>query len=376
MPRIFQIITHLDLGGAERVCFALMKGLRDRYDFALYAANGVADNPVARRMIDELHDMRVPLYVGTSIPIKQGGMLTAGWWGGKAVRDFSPDLIHLHTEIPEASYAAMVLLRPSIRQIPLVRTIHNAIYWRPRRWLGKWCERKMPRSYIAAVSEPALKAHAEVRAQSRAGELPVPARIILNGVSVDRVKSYDSTTGLPVRLLFAARFEPQKGADLLPQIIRLVRLPEGVNVELSIFGQGTYESPLRELARTPPRGWTITVSPPIPDLKQRMADFDLMLMPSRYEGLSLLAMESILSGLPVVGTRAPGLQEGFPPDYPWLAKPGDAADYARLLSWVLENRQSWPSVAASAMSFARKYFDVSVMCNAYDELYQQALRTR
>src|SRR5262245_13594097 len=171
--RVLQVITHLALGGAERVVFNLMRGLRNRFEFAVYAANGIDPAMFGQSMKSELAEMNVPLHLGTSVPIKRGGMLLAWWWFARTVEQFQPDVIHLHTEIPESSYAMMVAMLPSLGRIPLARTIHNTIYWEAWRKLGVWCDRKMPRSFIASVSVGAKEAFEQLRAESGAGPLPV-----------------------------------------------------------------------------------------------------------------------------------------------------------------------------------------------------------
>lgn len=372
--RVLQVITHLALGGAERVAFNLIRGMRDRCDFAVYAANGVDPGEVGQSMRRELEEMNVPLHVGTSVPIKRGGMLLAGWWFAKAVKRFRPDIIHLHTEIPESSYAAMVTLRPSTRRVPLVRTIHNTIYWNPWRKLGRWCDAKMPRSYVACVSKGAVDAFNELRAESGAGAPPREPVIIYNGVIVPAQRPLDRAQGEPIRILFAGRFEQQKGADLLPRILAQVKPPKPV--ELVIHGTGTHEPALRNLAANPPPLWSVQVNGPVPNLSARMPEFDLMIMPSRYEGLALGALEAALIGLPIVATDGPGIREGFPPDYPWLAKAGDADSFAQLLQSALNDPQTWPNAARRAQDFARAHFDVTVMCDAYAALYEEARRSQ
>lgn len=371
-PRVLQVITHLALGGAERVAFNLIRGLRDRFDFAVYAANGVEAGDVGQSMKRELEEMSVPLYVGTSVPIKRGGMLLAGWWGGKAVKDFNPAVIHLHTEIPESSYAAMVSLRPSLAKIPLVRTIHNSIYWDPWRKLGQFCDKKMPRSYVACVAQGAKDAFEQLRSESAAGPVPQPPVIIYNGVHVSATpRPLGMQSPGKVRILFAGRFEDQKGADLLPQIIRGVK--PNTPAELIIHGSGTHEPALRELATNPPPGWTIQVHGPVPNLSSKMPEFDLLIMPSRYEGLALLAIEAAMLNVPVIATDGPGIREGFPADYPFLAKAGDAASFAQKLQQALDDRSALNPAVQSANTFARQYFDLGAMCHAYSMLYQQAM---
>lgn len=371
-PRVLQVITHLALGGAERVAFNLMRGLADRYEFAVYAANGVDPGPVGQSMQKELESLGVKLFLGTNVPIKRGGMAFAGYWGAKAVKEFSPQIIHLHTEIPESSYATMVAMKPSLARIPLVRTIHNTIYWTPWRRLGCWCDRKMQRSFVASVSKGAQDAFEQLRTESHAGALPRSPEIIFNGVVVNgEPRPIGKLPGEKIRLIFAGRFEEQKGADLLESIIRQTRAPRPC--ELMIYGSGTYEPALQALAANPPAGWTIEINGPTPDLASRLPDFDLLLMPSRYEGLALLAIEAALLGLPTVATDGPGIREGFPDNYPFLARAGDAGDFARLLHGALNNPASWAKPAESAQRFAKQYFDVSVMANAYDKLYRRAM---
>jgi glycosyltransferase involved in cell wall biosynthesis len=348
-----------------------MRGLLGSVDFDLFAVLGIQPGEVGAGFQAEAQGMGLRLFTGSHVPIKLGGMVLAGRQLAKAVEATQPDVIHLHTEIPESVYAAAVTLRPRVGRIPLVRTIHNTVYWTPWRRMGRWCERRMPRPFIAAVTQAAADAFAQVRQESGLGPPPLPPRVIFNGVQVEHSKK-PRVAGQPVRLLFAGRFEEQKGADLLPQVIGRVRPPGAC--ELTIYGSGTHEPALRQLAASPPPGWTIHLQSPVPNLASRMPEFDLLLMPSRYEGLSIMAIESLLVGLPIVATAAPGLRDGLPPDYPWMASPGDAASYADLLSRVLDQPQTWPTVTELGGRFARKQFDVKAMCDGYRRLYGEALR--
>ena len=349
-----------------------MRGLLHSFHFDLFAVLGVQRSEVGASFRAEADSMGVRLFTGTRVPVKYGGMLLAGRRLAKAVQAAQPDVIHLHTETPESVYATAVALHPSVGKIPLVRTIHNTVYWTPWRWLGRWCERRMPHPFIAGVTPAAIDAFVQVRQESGAGPTPVPPRVIFNGVEVEQLKNrIDRPAGHSVRLLFAGRFEDQKGAGLLPAVVRQVRPLRPC--ELTIYGRGTHEPVLRKLAASPPPGWTIRLQGPAPNLSSLMPAFDLLLMPSRYEGLSIMAIESLLQGLPIVATRAPGLVDGLPADYPWMASPGEAASYAELLSGVLARPETWLAVAALGNRFVREHFTVPKMCDAYRQLYRQAV---
>jgi glycosyltransferase involved in cell wall biosynthesis len=372
-PRVLQVITHLALGGAERVALNLMRGLREQFEFALFAANGVEHSQIGVAMKAELDEMEIPLFVGTNAPIKFGGMLLAGIRSAKAVHSLHPDLIHLHTEIPESSHATMLWLHPSMTKIPIVRTVHNTIYWHPWRKVGRWCDRHLAQSFVACVSAGAAEAFEELRAESGAGPLPQPPVIIHNGVDLQPQPRPTNRPSDRIRILFAGRFEDQKGVDLLPEILKQVHVPPGQICELVIYGAGTHEAALQTLASNPPQGWIIRLLSPVPDLAGKMSEFDLVIMPSRYEGLAMVAIEAAMLGVPVVATDAPGLRESFPPDYPWLARAGDADSFANVLQHALDNPQSWPTVGQQAHEFAKAHFGVAGMCEEYRKLYAKAL---
>src|SRR5262249_45158294 len=157
-----------------------------------------------------------PVHSGTRLPQKFGGMLTSGIALARVITRRRPALIHVHTEDAEASYAVAATLLPSIDSIPLVRTIHNTTLW--PRWssIGRWCERRMPHAFVACVSQSKEKdfiANWQPRWESV---------VIYNGVGMQCPPRPASDTNR-LRILFAGRFEEQKGVQLLPTIVRAVR---------------------------------------------------------------------------------------------------------------------------------------------------------
>jgi glycosyltransferase involved in cell wall biosynthesis len=373
-PRVLHGITHLALGGAEQIAFAVSRGLSSRCDFGVFCACEHAPDAVGATMLRELRAAGVPVYPGTRWPMKLGGMIPAGRALARAVRDFRPDLIHLHTEIPESAAAAASLLSPALDGIPLARTIHNSVYWHPWRRLGRWCDRRLDRALIAGVSSSAVDAFQHLRQGSGGRPPPVAPRIIFNGQSLARFRRRpDRAPEGPVRLLFAGRFEPQKGADLLPEILSIVRRSPTRELELTIHGSGSHAPALRALAGDGGAGCRVSVQGPADDLPSRMADFDLLLLPSRFEGCCLTAIEAQAVGLPVVATDAPGLRETLPDGHPWIARAGDAPDFARALLVALGEAAQWPRYVRQSREHVERHFDAVHMCGRYWQLYEEAM---
>jgi glycosyltransferase involved in cell wall biosynthesis len=98
-----------------------------------------------------------------------------------------------------------------------------------------------------------------------------------------------------------------------------------------------------------------------------------VLLPSRHEGLSLVAIEATLAGIQVVATDASGLREALPSSHPWWARTGDPVSFAATLQMACANRARWPAISETNRSFALERFAPDRMAAAYESLYQQAL---
>jgi len=377
-PRVLQCVTHLALGGAERVALTLVEALRNDFDFEIFAVRGMADGDVGQQLAQEVRTLGLPLHIGARVPMRFGGVITSGIGLARVIRRVKPDLIHLHTEIPEAAYAAMSLCLPAARHIPVVRTVHNTVFWEFWRRMGRWADRQMPHSFVAGVSPGSANAFLRLRNESGNAALPQPPVTIFNGVPEPKARSkrLRNPATEQIQIVFGGRFEDQKGTDLLPQILAQVRPPSPAGARVVLFGSGAHEPVLRALAQNPPPGWTVEVRRPIPDFASQLGDYDLILMPSRYEGLGLVAVEGFLAGTPVVATNAEGLREALPPDYPWQARVGDVASFATLLQQALNQPETWAALAEAGRAFARTRFTVTAMADAYRTLYRQALAGR
>jgi glycosyltransferase involved in cell wall biosynthesis len=372
-PRILQVVSHLALGGAERVAINVVDALREDFDFTIFAVRGIAPGGLGAALADEIKALDVPLHLGARVPMRFGGVITSGFGLTRVVKRVQPDLIHLHTEIPEAAYAAMVTLAPTLRKIPVVRTIHNTVFWRFWRALGRWCDRRLAQAYIAGVSPGCLDEFMALRRESGAELTPENTEVIFNGVREPAPAEHrPAVTQRPIHLVFGGRLEPEKGSDLISQILAHAR-PKIGHAILSIYGCGTHETQLRELAKSPPPGWEVRLHAPIPNFAAQLARFDLLMMPSRFEGLGLVAIEAAFARVPAIATNAPGLRDVFPANHPWLARPGDALDFAVKLQHALDHPETWDSVAATARAFAQERFAFPAMTSAYQALYRRAL---
>ncbi|MEW6420151.1 MAG: glycosyltransferase [Deinococcota bacterium] len=377
--RVLHVISHLDLGGAEEVAISLTEQFGGEHAFEFFAVGGIADNPVAQAMHARLSALGVPVHVGTSLDMKRGGLLHAGLKLAALLRRRRPDLVHLHTEIPETTYALAALAsRLGGGSRPLVvRTIHNSTLWPAWRRIGSWVEGQLGGAEVVAVSQGGLRGLHEFRAQNGLPPLPESrCQVVYNGVKLAAPNALDRREGAEVglRVLFAGRLEPQKGADLLPALLeRACQLANGA-AQVTILGKGSLALHLQRWSGETRLPWPVTLAPPQPGLSGALAGYDVVLMPSRFEGLPLLAAEALLVGTPVIGTDIPGLREVVPPTYPLLAPAGDVEALARLLADVVDAPARYQELARGLRGEIERRFGLPQMLCGYRRIYRELLR--
>jgi glycosyltransferase involved in cell wall biosynthesis len=147
------------------------------------------------------------------------------------------------------------------------------------------------------------------------------------------------------------RVTRQKGQDVLLAAWPRVR-SRCPAAQLCIVGDGEALPTLR--AGAPPG---VHFLPPVTDPRCWYAAADVVVLPSRWEGLSLTLLEALASGCPVVVTDIPGLAEAVAPGVGARIPPGDV--YA--LGSALARRLAEPGLrAAEGCAAARvaRAFDV------------------
>lgn len=117
----------------------------------------------------------------------------------------------------------------------------------------------------------------------------------------------------PLRALFLGRFERnQKGLDWLSDQLRKHRPSWTGRMCFTFQGQGEYESQLRLLSSECPPGAVVLA--PWGDVAMELNRADVLVLPSRFEGLPLVAIEATHHGVPVVATQQAGLSDVLQPE--------------------------------------------------------------
>lgn len=220
------------------------------------------------------------------------------------VRRWKPDVVHLHSTF------AGLALRPVLQLLGGTRVVYCAHGWSFDRHAGQWqiglarfLERQLSRlcDRIVCVSR---NDHAR---GSSAGIPSGMLRVVLNGIAdnpvADRPPGPDAWPATGLRILFVGRLDAQKGVDVL---LSAMRQP-GARGFAVIAGAGVVDG--QAIAASAPSNVKVLGWLPREELEQLYAAADVLVMPSRWEGLPMVALEAMRAGLPVIATRVGGIPE-------------------------------------------------------------------
>jgi len=102
---------------------------------------------------------------------------------------------------------------------------------------------------------------------------------------------------------------------------------------------------------------------------------DLFVHPSLYEGSSLVTLEAMAHGRPVVATMAGGLPDKVQPGVSgWLVPPGDASALAAAISGALGRPERLRTMGAAGRAIVEREFSWEAAGAATLRLYEELLR--
>ena len=274
------------------------------------------------------------------------------------VRDFAPDIVHVHALEGRFAFANAVLRG----RAPVVATAHSTHYFE----FAEPSRRDLHRALVARN----LTAAREVIFVSRYLEqryralFPTEFRqpnvsVVPNPVDttafpqIDRAEARRSL-GLQASeraVVFVGNLIPRKDAGSLVRAVALLSRA-GKPVTALIVGAGPEESSLRALAASEGVAEQLRFegSRLQSELGPYYAAADALAFPSLMESFGLVAVEAMLYGTPVVGTPEV-LPEVVPPECGVYARPGDPESLAGAIGEALERAWDRDAIRAHALTF-------------------------
>lgn len=205
--------------------------------------------------------------------------------------------------------------------------------------------------------------------------------VIYNGIDTDlfQPSASISRTSLSIPENFpvigtVARLEPTKGIKYLLEAAYLVDKEYGT-VYFLIVGDGPDLDSLRQQARMLGVEERVIFCGYSHDIPSLLPVFDIAVIPSLREGLSIFCLEALASGRPVVASAVGGLPEIIRHGKTGLlVPPGNPEALAEGLILLLNNRETAASLASQGKEMVVQSFTISRMIEMTKEIYTTVLR--
>lgn len=230
-------------------------------------------------------------------------------------------ILCIQGNIEQSSQAVLAARRAGIECISYIAIPHrmadmHAKFGRLRDWTNRYLLNQ-PDRYVT-ISE-------SMKRLLREQGVHKPISVVPNGIPTPRSTDRKPPNQNPVLGLLGRIEFNQKRQDFAVQTF--CTHPEAFHdCRLLIAGSGPDQKKLTQLIADSPRSRDISFVPWLENVDCFYEKIDLLLIPSRYEGVPLVMLEALCRGIPVVGSACDGMKDLLPEA--WTFEPADADSFA------------------------------------------------
>ncbi len=288
------------------------------------------------------------------------------------MKDFTPDVIHVHFAVPGGPAA---WLYSKLKRIPYLITIHlGDIPGASPEKTGKWFRFVYPLSHYIWNQAKKIVAVSNYSKNLAQKSYAVPIEVIPNGIDTQLFRPEKPEAHDPVEIVFAGRLVPQKNVS---QIIRVCSEIQERPWRCTLIGDGQEREQLEKKIwdadlenKISITGW---LSPE--QVTERFCRSDILFLPSRNEGLPIVGIQAMASGLALLLSTAGGSPElienegenGF------ICDPEDTAGFVNRLRQMIGSPAMLTRMKQNSLERAKQY-DIRRIGALYEEAFFSCLK--
>ncbi|MGD0059929.1 MAG: glycosyltransferase [Verrucomicrobiia bacterium] len=339
---IMQVVLGLRVGGLERVVVDLVNHASDQFRFVVCCLE--EPGPWASEIPPDRGKV-------VALDKKPGVDWRLIWKIASLARAERVDVIHTHNST--AHFYGAVAAR--FTKARVLHTEHGKNVGEEARYHRLNCIAARFTDFTVAVSEK----NAEI-AVAHEGAVASKLKVIPNGIRVDRFAAPRHAPGRHIGTV--GRLVPEKNYPLLLRATAAIR-----DAELVFVGDGPLREELQRQA-----GARVSFLGQRADVSELLAGFDVFVLPSNTEGMSIALLEAMAAGCPIVVTAVGGnvelikhMQTGL------VVPPNDEAALRTAIERLLADPVLATRLGTAARAVAEKDHSVKAMTERYEELWRQ-----
>jgi len=278
------------------------------------------------------------------------------------------DIIHVH--LFPVQYFAVAAKWLSRSKVKLVFTEHCTSNRRISKWYFKYIEHLMYNAYTKVIC---ITPEIQAIYSNYLPQLKQKWQVIENGVNIstiqiarplDKNHIISSINTFDKIILQISAFREQKDQSTLIKAMTL--LPK--EIKLILVGEGVEKEKCQQLVQQLNLSERVFFLGVRMDVPQLLKTADVVVLSSKYEGLSLSSIEGMASGKPFIASDVPGLTDVVA-GAGLLFECGDEKALATHINNLLNDPILYQKTAASCQARAQE-FTIEKMVAAHIELYQ------
>lgn len=364
--RVLVVTDEMEVGGSQRQIVHLLRGLRaqGRKAALLYFRK-------RSHLVDQLEAEGVDVH-----RIDKRGAFDPRFVLAlvRFLRAGDYDVIHAFS-ITAEMWVRLVM--PLVRGTRLVSSIRGlglsgpAWHWRAKRWVlgGSSAVISNSRAGAELVAQRCGVAAAGIAVVPNGVELPPPPGAVAKAEARKKIGLAPEA----VLLLFVGRLVPEKDLSLL--IDAMARIPAERRPLLWLAGEGPERARIEATVAAAGMVDTVRLLGERADTAALMTAADLLVLPSKEEGLSNVLLEGMGAGLPVIATAVGGSPEIVEDGVNGRLLPsGDARALADAINALTHDAEARHRLGHAARRHAESRYAISAMVEATADIYDRCVQ--
>lgn len=355
------VCSSFAVGGAENMVAQLLVGIKEKADVVAILSNQKCDNHIQEIVDSSNVKSYYPNVDEKKSIIKYIKILRHVH---KTLKKEKPDIIHSHL-------GAMIFAVPYVltHKVRYIHTVHNV----PNQDSG-WFIRTIIRLLVKLkkIEFSSISQVIQDQIVEEYKTTPDKARVIVNPVDCQKYEckrnnTYNNQNNQKIQLISIGRLSKQKNHKNLLKAFSIVH-KENPNITLLVVGDGNLRQDLEKYKDELKLTDNVVFTGAREDIPKLLADSDIFVMSSDYEGLPLTMLEAMASGLPIISTDVGGIKDIVDEKNSILVRAGDSERLAEAITDLVKNHEKRNNMGVYSKEYALRY-DVNIFISKYLELY-------
>lgn len=351
---ILHVIDYMGRGGAETMLVQVLKQLKEYNNIVV--------------TVNEQNNFGEYFECDEHYCLKMGSFknfLFAAHRLKKFIKQRDIDIVHSHLLL-----STLITRIASPKNIPLITTIHTSVAFSKdyNKWYLKWLEKityQFHKNIIVGVSKSVLQQYF-----THLKHKVYKSYLVYTFVDIDKFKSEKKEIGSNEKAVCKL---VSVGALRYPKnqlyIINALKKLDSKLFEYHIYGSGVQEPELKAAIVNMPN---VVLKGEVDGINKLLSNYDIYVMPSKYEGFSLSILEAMAMQMPLFVSDIPSFKEQCE-DVAEYFDLNNEDDVVKKLQQLAQDKSRQTKMGIMAKERAEKYFTLQHHMQGIRNVYTETL---